>query len=485
MNKFIDGLRIEANYKKTENGMIALNSTGSSLLDIFGSILSMRLEKITDIENKFIRAFNEDKNLTLKLLFYIRSIRTIGQGEREVFRKGLKVLARAYPSSVLKNMKYIKEFGRIDDLYALVDTPLEKDMFIYLKNLVNNDLNESSLSLTGKWLKSINASNPKTRALGRLTAKNFGLSLKEYRKLCASLRFKLSILENKLRLKDYAKINYSTLPSQAFMKYYQVFRRNDKKRFDEFLNDAKKEMIKLNASTLNPYQIVLKYTNNYYYPEQIDETLEIAWNNLPKWINGNHNALAIVDTSASMYGLPYAIAASLGIYLATNNNGVWKNKLITFSNRPRFIELCGESLYEKLKCFTPVYGNTNIEAVFKLILNTAIKNNLKSEDMPERIIIISDMQFDEARSLKSNELLTDNLKYEFRNNGFKLPQIVYWNTSLQHKSTFHAYKNSDGAVLVSGVSSSIFMDVLIGKFQEPYEYMIKTLNNKTFDMIKA
>lgn len=486
MDKFYEALKDVANMTTTQKGMPALISTGSSILDIFAQVETFRNLDYKSFEEAIIKAFNEDKDLTLKLVFYLRNCRSLGQGERKVFRHAIHILARLYSDAMRKNLEYVPLFGRYDDLYAFVSTPLEKDAFNILKQEAFADLNRDNPSLVGKWLKSVNASDSDSRFLARLTAQHFGLSLKEYRKMCSCLREKLALVENTLRTKNYACIDYDKIPGQAFLKYKEAFLRNDEVKYRTFLEKLKKGYTKINTNTIYPYQIIQKYLQSNKDANPINETLEAMWKNLPKYVSGSHNVLVVVDTSASMMGLPYNMAVSLAIYLANHNEGIWHNKFITFSERPRFVELKGSTLYENLNSFTPLYANTNIEAVFDLILASAISHDLKDEDMVKQIIIVSDMQFDDAISTRlKNRPYTDIVREKFKQASLTMPELVYWNVSGNFKDTFHTSKYAQNAKLVSGSSPSIFMEVLTSDFKEPYSFMLEILNNDLFKDIKA
>lgn len=139
MNTLLNGLKNATNFGYTENGAIKRNSTKSALLDMFALGAAYRNRSEEDCILLFKNAYNENPEYALKCLFWIRDIRG-GAGERRFFRICLKWLAQTYPEAVIRNMKYIPIYGRYDDLYCLVDTPLEDKMFTFLKKEVIEDL---------------------------------------------------------------------------------------------------------------------------------------------------------------------------------------------------------------------------------------------------------------------------------------------------------------------------------------------------------
>lgn len=490
---FAECLKNEANWNKTENGMDALRSTNSSILDFFGNILSFRKKSVEETTQAFNKAYNEDSTLAMKLLFYLRNIRGLGQGERQTFRTIVRYMAFEHPEVMRSNLENISIFGRFDDYYAFVGTPLENDAFEILKNAVKHDLeekNDTKLTLVGKWLKSTNTSSKESVRLGRLTATKFGFSESNYRKLLSTLRKRIDIVEAKMSGKRFDEVDYSKVPSKAMMIYRKAFEKNDGTRFDDYIEKVKNGSTKINSKALYPYEIMHKMgldTGYSFVRIHYDDVLQAQWDALPDYIGKASDTIAVVDTSSSMNGTPFEIAMSLGVYLAERNQGVWKNKMITFSSKPQYIELTGKTLTQKLNGIKNICQNTNIHGVFELILNTAINNDLKDEDLIKRIVIISDMQFDGAIYHDSNnrQTLTEEMKKKFAEHGYTLPEVVYWNASPNYSETYHGRKNDYGIKIVSGASPSLFMSVLKDEFKTPYEVMLETLNDKIFDCVKG
>jgi uncharacterized protein with von Willebrand factor type A (vWA) domain len=279
--------------------------------------------------------------------------------------------------------------------------------------------------------------------------------------MLSSLRAYIKIIENNLREKDYS-FDYEKQPSKAMFKYRKAFMRNDGERYGEFISKAEKGEAKLNASTLAPYELVESLIQGYSMrnlTKEEESSINATWNALPNYFS-DENAIAVVDTSGSMYWAgkptPASVALSLGIYFAERNNGYFKNHFIEFSRRPQFIEIKGETFIEKLRylmTFNEV-ANTNIEAVFGMILRTAVKNQLSQSELPSKLYLISDMEFDQA---VDNAKLSnfENAKKNFAEKGYKLPDIVFWNISSRNKNQ-PVTINDKGVVLVSGCAPRLF-----------------------------
>ena len=484
----LNELKIEANRTLTENGAATLRSTGSDCLDLFATIGALRNAVDQEIIVRFARAYAEDRDLAMKMLFYSRDIRG-GLGERRVFRTILKHLADVQPESVRKNLHLISEYGRWDDLTVLFGTKCEKEAMAVIrqqlaKDLVALDAGEN-ISLMAKWLPSVNTSNADAVKDGKRIAKALGMTDAEYRRTLVKLRAKIRIIENNLRQKDYT-FEYSAQPSKAMLKYRKAFRRNDEERYTAFLERVSKGEETIHTGTLYPYDIVEKALR-FRGDETERKALDVTWNALEDYAQQG-NALCVIDGSGSMYWggtpIPATIALSLGMYFAEHCKGEFHNHFITFSHNPRLVEIKGKDLVEKVQyCETfNECANTNIQKVFELILSTAVKNKLPQAEMPETLYFISDMEFD---CCADNAELTnfERAKKLFEDHGYKLPQVVFWNVQSRNQQQ-PVSMNEQGVILISGCTPRIFSMVANGKF-DPVLLMKEVLLSERYAPICA
>ena len=396
-----------ANKTYTENGAVTLETTGDCCLDLFATVGALRHVSEEEICLRFQRAWAEDRDLAMKILFFARDVRG-GLGERRAFRVITRWLADYAHTSVAKNISNIPEYGRYDDLLSLLATSCEADALRFIAVQWEKDMKalESGepVSLLGKWLPSVNATKADTIAKGKKVAKYLKLRPVEYRKALTALRKRIHILENNLRIKEY-NFDYAKLPSKAMYKYRAAFLRNDEARYHEFLNKVEKGEAQMHTDSLIPYDIVASVLDNSsrWKPDvkaanaQERKALDVTWKALPDYTCGE-NALVVVDGSGSMYGygnpMPAAVALSLGIYFAERNRGQFHNHFITFSEHPRLVKIKGNDIVDKVM-YCESYNecaNTNIEAVFRLILTAAKIHQVPQEEMPSRIYIVSDME---------------------------------------------------------------------------------------------
>lgn len=513
-NKFINGIKNETNETLTENGAIAYKTTNSSLLDLFGCIGALRTRPSQEIINKFTKAFAEDQLLAMKMLFYARNIRG-GLGERKTFRIIIKYMADYHTDIMRKNINLIPIFGRWDDLYSLIGTELEDDIFDLVKEQLKADIanlyNKKPISLLAKWLKSTSGVSIESAKIGKLTAKKLGMSYKQYRQTLSMLREQLNVVERNMSKDEWDRIVYREVPALAMKKYKNAFKEHNLIEFKEYIEKVKNGEETIKAATLYPYNIIeaagletrYSYDSDWrdlanYYLEKWDEVLEEQWKALPNYVEGENNIMIMADTSGSMEGRPLNSAIGLAIYFAERNKGAYKDKFIVFAGNPEFIELKGTNLAEKVACIPEINAcNTSIEKAFSLILDTAINNNLKQEDLPKALIIISDMEFDSAtnelryyyRTDRKNQIdkhnkLMDELGQKFFNYGYDLPKIIYWNVDSRN-DVYHATCEQHNVAMISGQSASIFKTVLKSIDEDAYEMMLNALNDPMYDVVRV
>lgn len=495
-----------SNKTTTLNGALTNLSTKSKILDFFavgGASRRMTDEQIIELFNC---AEAEDAEAAIVLMFYFRDIIS-GQGERRFFRVLLKHLAKVSPEVAKALIPYVPEFGRWDDLYALVDTELESYMFSFMKKQLDEDIISERPSLLGKWLKGTRPSNIESKRLMQKTYKAFGLNPVQYRKTVSALRKKLNIVETKMCQREWDKINYSTVPSQAMSRYIKAFGKHDGERFGKYLADIENKVdgATINAKTLYPHQIIKSILDNMRYNSIFDnmrydfnvsikcestrKALEALWSNLPKY--ALYDTLPIIDVSGSMTGfchphstfLPIHASVGLGIYAAENLSGDFKNSFITFSSNPTFVEFFDDDTVTKKvqKTIRAEWnGSTDLEKVFKLILNRAIVKNVPQEEMPKKILIISDMEFNQCSSY--GVTIYENAKKSFELNGYTLPQIIFWNVDA--KTEQYPITKKDNALLLSGYSPVILKFLYKGEMDTPLDLVYEVVNSPRYQPIR-
>ena len=480
MKEIMDG----NTFKRTENGALGYATSGSALLDLNFAVSSLRNRSEEEIREMFLEAFSEDANLAMKWLFYARDVRG-GLGERRLFRAIYSHLPIKIGERLLE---FIPEYGRFDDLIYLINfLPYENKVINILSKQLATDIMDmkkgNSISLCAKWMPSINTSSKKTCALAKKIAKRMGLSHKGYRIMLSRLRKYLKVVETTISANKWDEVDYAAVPSKANLKYKNAFARHDGLRYEAFINTRGSEM---KSSTNYPYEVYLAASRNY------DKATQQLWDNLPNY--PTNNTLVVADGSGSMTWESLAgtrataldIANSLAIYFAERAEGPYHNKYITFSSRPQFVNLGNETnLLEKIRIAFQhsECSNTNVEAVFDLVLKTAIENDLTQDQLPKNILILSDMEFDNARTDYGDFTpLFETIKNRFAVAGYKLPRLVFWNICGRTQA-IPLQKNDNGVVLMSGFTPNQ-VKMLMSDELDPYKLLVEVLNSKRYEKIE-
>ena len=486
MNMLLNSMKQDSNFTHTENGAITHKTTESALLDMFAMGGAMRQRSVDDVILMFKKAYQENPVYALKCLFYLRDVRG-GQGERRFFRECMKWLTKNDAAAARRNLQYVAEFGRWDDLYCFVGTSLEKDAFKIMKEQFVLDLNCNTPSLLAKWLHSENATSKENAKLGALTCQYFGYSPRQYRKNLSTLRERIRVLERLMSQNRWNEIEFDKIPSKAGLKYKNAFARRDivKAKYEKF---AKDENAKVNAEILNPVDIAGQIFGRGYYAEPFSEVdrlmLQKYWDNLKDYYGGREErGIAVVDVSGSMIGQPMNAAVSMGAYIAERGKGPFQNHFITFSHSPKLVEFEGVDIVDKfLRARVADWGmDTNIEATFNLILRTARKNNLPQSEMPERIYIFSDMEFNRCTGCCNEQgmnTLLENIALEWQKYGYELPSLIFWNLSARQENIPAIGGRFS---YVSGFSMNMIENILSGK--DGYSLMLDKLDSERYSVI--
>jgi hypothetical protein len=475
MSGLMEALQTENNT--TTNGMTTSSSSLNECVNLFFSIGAMRGKSKGTIISLFSKAFNEDPRTAMRILFWSRDVRE-GAGERQIFRDVVNYLATNHPQAVKANLDLIPEYGRWDDVHGLIGTELEDDAI----SLLIQGLNDGN-GLTAKWM-------PRKGLVFNKVRKSLKVTPKELRKLIVSLS---NTVEQKMCSNKWEEIEYPKTPSLAMSRYNKAFGRNDYERFSEFIQSLKKGEVKINAGALYPYDITknLRFGNKDIADEQ--------WNALPNWLEGSDELiLPMVDVSGSM-GCSVGgnanltcmeVAISLGMYISERNEGAFKDMFMTFSSSPEIQKLLGPLSDRYRQLARAEWGmSTNLEASFRTLLNQAVKFNVPQDEMPTKVLILSDMEFDAATSERWGDDSTWNpsamamIDKMYEDAGYDRPGIIFWNLNAKG-GNFPAKFDEMGTALISGFSPSIMKSVISNPDSlTPINIMNETVNSERYEPV--
>jgi len=452
---------------KTENGADTNATTTNDLVDVFARIGSSRS---VDISNDFLKAYLQDADKAMRMLFWARDIRE-GAGERETPRKIMLKLEEQYPTVLAKVLHLVPEYGRFDDL-LIFKTKLLKDRAYEIIKAALHDGN----GLAAKWM-------PRKGKTAVELTKYLDLTPKKYRKLLVGLT---KVVETQMCAKEFDKIDFSHVPSVASARYQRAFGKRAPEKYGAYLAALEKgetiegRAVKINAGAVFPHDVIRSFeTGNVGVAEQ-------QWKALPNFA-GAKNILPIVDTSGSMTvsvsGSIQAIhvAMGLGLYIAEKQESDFKDVIMTYSDDSRLVKLTGASVYSKYKQMPSIVGSTNIQAAYDNILKFAKDNKVPKKDMPEYLLIISDMEFNQGVTGETNH---ETATKKFDAAGYKLPKIIYWNVNARN-AQYPVTTHDANTCLISGYSPAIMKAVLTGELEQfsPEGVMNETLASKRYDAV--
>lgn len=475
--KFTDALRQEDQL--TENGMATNSTSLNACVDLFFNIGAMRGQDKERLIATFSKAFNEDPKRALKLLFWARDVRG-GAGERQVFKDILVYLAENHDLALKNNLQYVSEYGRWDDLLALVGTYLEKNAL----TLISIALTGQGNQLCAKWM-------PRKGQVAEKLRHFMQMSPKQYRKTLVNMT---NVVETKMCAKEWDTIEFGKLPSVASARYQKAFGKNAYESYSAYIASLVKGEAKINAGAVYPYDVTksLEHGNKTVANEQ--------WKALPNYLEGaNDMILPVVDVSGSMSSPAGGsktvtcmdVAISLGLYISERNEGPFKDAFITFSSTPQLQVLSGTLIDRYTQMASSSWGmSTNLEATFKLILDQATKHSLSQDEMPNKILILSDMEFNAAtggggwrnEDGKWTPTAQQMIEQMYDDAGYKMPQIVYWNIQSRNGGVPVAF-DTQGTALVSGFSPAIMTSLLGGDIESPQQIMDKTILSERYARI--
>ena len=478
MNTFVSAVQNQS--ARTTNGMRARKSTASACVDLFFKIGASRGK---DITKDFVAAYAENPEIALRIAQWVRDVRG-GAGEREIFRQILKYLDKHNPSDAAKLLMKVPEIGRWDDIFVVENKENKYKAFAML-----GDALRAKNGLAAKW-------TPRKGELAVEIRNFFGMTPKFYRKSLVELT---KVVEQDMCAKNWDEINFSHVPSLAHSRYKKAFFRNTQeyaKYVAELVKDPKDRtvQVKINAGAVYPYDVLKgvigAYHNNYNTTEL--GALQAQWDALENFI-GDANVLPLVDVSGSMTCLAGGrnstsktscldVAVSLGLYCADKNTGKFKDTFLTFSEKPELLHLKGNIVQKVNQMVSSNWGmNTNLVKAMDKILKTAVEGSVPQEEMPEMLMIMSDMQFDQCARFDDSAMKM--IARKFSEAGYDLPKIVFWNLNA-HDNVPVKYDTS-GVALISGFSPQIMVSVLGGDTEKftPEAIMMKTIMVDRYNLV--
>ncbi len=470
MNTFVSA--VQNQEARTTNGMRARQSTANACVDLFFKIGASRGK---DITKDFVAAYVENREIALRIAQWVRDVRG-GAGEREIFRQILKYLDKHHPTDAALLLMKVPEIGRWDDIFVVENKENKYKAFAML-----GDALRAKNGLAAKW-------TPRKGDLAVEIRNFFGMSPKFYRKSLVELT---KVVEQDMCAKNWDTINFSHVPSLAHSRYKKAFFRNTQeyaKYVAELTKDPKDRtvQVKINAGAVYPYDVLKGVIGSYRSNFNATElgAMQAQWDAMENFV-GDANVLPLVDVSGSMSCRAGGaksnsattcmdVAVSLGLYIADKNKGKFKDTFLTFSSSPELLHLKGNIVQKCQQMVSSNWGmSTDLVKAMEKILSTAKNGNVPQEEMPEMLLIMSDMQFNQCARFDDSAMQMIARKFEAA--GYELPKIVFWN--LNAADNVPVQYDASNVALISGFSPQIMVSVLGGDTEKftPEAIMMKAI----------
>lgn len=470
-------------------------------------------------------AANENILDVFLLAFHTRDCRG-GKGERTIGRKALVWIFINYPDRFMKVFDKIPYYGRWDDMLEFFPKVLEltnidfvrenyastipnekylNKLLNYQKIIVNKyakQLTEDivmmnkgeSVTMAAKWASSERDSMDRKYSTFKTLAKALGVTPRQLRKdYLVPLRSYLKVVETYMCSHRWDSIDYNKVPSCAMKKLKKSFENNDSDRFLSWKTALMKNdpsVAKVCGKQLYPHELIKEIRLKGYADEVCEAQWKIQEEEIQK-LGTLEDILCVVDTSASMTinnSLPLDVAVSLGILVSGAVKGVFKNHVMTFNTRPEMVLIKPGSLTDRWKQVRDITwgGSTNLQLTFDVILERGKECKLTDADMPKKLLIISDMQFDQINGYQYGPPRITNFEEidrKYKASNFTRPQIIFWNLNGE-TTDFPVTAGDNGTALISGFSPSILKAILNGKDLSPYNVMRDTLDSERLVSIR-
>lgn len=479
MNKLLNAIETHNNVSLTENGAITNASSLDAVLDFF-FIGPVAKKNPADAVNAFRKAYANDRELTLRCLQWVRDIRG-GAGARKAFRDCLGWLMHNRSIDAIAILDKIALIGRWDDMLVALDGPSE--VRNHAIELINNALIIDQNGLCAKWM-------PRKGEVAVKLRNALELSPKSYRKLIVNLSH---TVEQQMCANQWNDINFSHVPSVAASRYRNAFKLHQEVRYGNFVEAVLKGEVKINASAIFPHDVVKQLrpsSSNNSINEITRKSINAQWKSLPNYVKNDKNVLVVADVSASM-NQPVSgssdamnICVALALYFAERLHGAFKDTFLTFSSSPTLEKLKGDDIVNRFDQLSNATwgGNTNLQATFDLVLSSAVKHHVPESEMPDTIMILSDMEFDDACSHGMRGATNfDVIRNKYAAVGYKMPNVVFWNLCGRLGNT-PATKNDKNVALISGFSPAIVASIFDCEDMMPMNVMLKTLMNDRYSL---
>jgi len=467
----------------TENGALS-----------HGPVRGQPMEQLSPM---LLKAWNEDPRDTLKLIFQTRDCRG-GKGEKQLFIMMCQWLATHSEENLVGNLLLVPEYGSWLDLVKIADatstskveSKIAENCWKILANQLYQDrtaMHEGKpCTLVAKWVPTEGSKWDKKTKGAHKVANLLEVSMKDLRReYLTPLRQYLNVVERMMCQRAWGDIEYSKVPGHAMNKLRKAFARHDPNRFQEWSEALGRGEVKVNAKTLHPHEIVTKYSRESSFDQVLESQWLVLQSELAK-LGSLGKTLVLSDVSGSMSGLPMEVSVALGLMISSLSEAPFRDGIITFHTNPTFHMVQGKNLMERINNVRRMSwgGSTDFTKVFDLILGRARQAELASEAMPERLVVLSDMQFNQADSGLFQGTNYQSIVKKYENYGYKVPQIVFWNLRANTVDFPIPSAHMKNVCLLSGFSPMVLKALLNRPNISPYQIVRDTIDCPRYEKVR-
>ena len=459
----------------TFNGMATRTSSLNVNVDLFAAIGSSRGKDVTGL---FANAYRHNPDLAVRTLLWARDIRG-GAGERQTFRNCFNTLVALDIDQAIALVPFVPFFGRWDDLLAVTEPRVLEVAYREIDSALKR-----GDALCAKWM-------PRKGAEAAQLRRALGMSPKVYRKRIVALS---QVVETAMCAKNWDTIEFGKLPSVASARYKKAFSRNAPEAYMAYKERLVAGTDKINAGAVYPYDVLKGLTDAWGDVAAVsDAVIQAQWDALPNYLTDNR-VLPMVDVSGSMCS-PVGgsltgsltcmdVALSLGLYVADKQSGAFSDLVLTFSGSPVLERLTGNIIQKMTKVARGHWDmNTSIKKAMDAVLDHAVKNNVPAEEMPDMLLIMSDMEFDRCAAHGWNLTAMEMFKVQFARAGYDLPKVVFWNLNAR-QGNIPVKHDEAGTALVSGFNVHILKGLLATKDFSPETIMLETIMSERYNTVQ-
>ena len=364
--------------------------------------------------------------------------------------------------------------------------------------------------------------------------------MQRYRKMVSGVNAYLKTTETFMCSKNYEEIDPARVPGRCMQKNMLAFlnekkdhtlrnaddedRMHCRENFQEYFQKAKEGKVTVKAKdVVYPHEIIKRIAVSGS-TMSVDELNGVTaqWNAIVKAAKdtgGLGRSLVMSDFSGSMQSsmsngdTPYWVSMAMGLLISELTTDEFKDTILTFDSSPTIYKIPEGDIYTKVMHLqnsgVSQGTSTDFQKAMDLVLTNIKRNRVRPGKEPENLIVVTDMNWDQACASDQRSYYTGSvyrpvvktdgwqthiqmIRESFKRAGedmwgtpFTPPRIVIWNVAAG-ANDFHATKDEEGVVMISGWSPSLFKDLMKGEIRKmtPLEMVRLIFEDERYNLVR-